>query len=205
MPWINSRQLSFFALLSPVIGLLSLTTASSGSGALPKTPNKRIVPGKSIAGLNLGATLKQAEKIWKDTGDSRLCLKLTLLLPSGKPGLYDKCHYELMPSGANFHTGSLYFYGSPGKKTVIVGVIAPNNGDRPLFDSKMNQYKTKQGIGIGSSLGALKRVFNNKLKKVSSHAGYSDYVVKGPGKSSTALSLFGTRVRSIEVRGATAP
>ncbi|MGK2955096.1 MAG: hypothetical protein ACSLFI_05425 [Solirubrobacterales bacterium] len=198
------KSLSSFAVASLAIGFIALICASPGSAALPKTKTNLIVPGKSIAGLRLGTSMKQAKKIWKDTDGPQVCPVIVYFDP---PGEFETCYFELASSGANYNTGNVYFIGKPSKTTLSIGVRAPLDGgtNLPVFKSKMNRYKTKEGVGIGTNLGKLKRIYKKKLKKESKVKKYSVYAVKGPGKSITEFSLYAGRVNQIEIRSPKGP
>lgn len=78
-----------------------------------------------------------------------------------------------------------------GKKKVIDIAIRTNHDGVHSFPNKLlARYKTADGIGIGSKLKKLQRVFGKKLKKAYAEGPSRVYEVKGPGKRRTVFSTY---------------
>lgn len=169
--------------------LVSLTLASAALAALPDTKNKEIVPGKSVAGVSLGMQMTAAANVWK-MGPGQSCFRELPTLPY-------RCIFEIASSGANYNLGYVYYEGE--KKVERIGIVAPHDGVRPSFKSKVNQYKTSNGIGIGTQLGKLRSTFGKKLKLTTSAGSERVFTAIGPGKATTSFTLYGAQVRSISL------
>ena len=182
---INLRSMSLFT-----AGLLVLAFAPASQAALPKTKTNLIVPGKSVAGVKLNMTMKRAGQIWKmEEGNS--CFRASTREDF-------RCLFELFPSGANYHTGNISYYGVKKVKSIVIN--APNDGSQPNFSSKMNRYKTKTGVSIGATKAKLRNTFGPRLKRVGSNGPVSAYKVVGPKPAkTTTFGLYGSQVSSISV------
>ncbi|HYH58920.1 MAG TPA: hypothetical protein VD790_06840 [Thermoleophilaceae bacterium] len=157
---------------------------------LPETKTNRIVPGKKVAGVKLGMKMKRAAKVWK-MEEGHGCYQ-----EFGYEGL--RCMFEVSPSGANFHTGNISYFGQKKVKRILLN--APHQGMPDFhFNSKMNRYKTKKGVRIGATKQKLDNEFGNKLKRTGSNAGYTTFTVAGPKKAKSIFTLYGGRITSIDL------
>lgn len=171
--------------------LLLAALAPAAQAALPKTKTNKIVPGKSVAGVELGMKMKRAAKVWKmEEGSS--CFQIF-----GSKDL--SCMFELMSSSANYNTGNISYEGQKGKTVKRIVIEAPDPGTGPDFSSKMNRYKTSKGVGIGATKRKLSNEFGNKLKRKGSIDGYTTYQVAGPKKAKTIFIVYGGRVEEIQL------
>lgn len=175
-------------LLTLGAALIPLALASSASAALPDTKSKQIVPGKAVAGVSLGMQMTAAANVWK-MEENQSCFREL-------PSMPYRCLFEIRPSGANYNLGYVYYEGR--KKVERIGIVAPHDGTRPSFSSKVSQYKTSNGIGIGTQLGKLRSSFGKEMKLTTPGAA-PVYTVTGPGKATTSFALYGTRVRAISL------
>ena len=124
--------------------LMMLTVASPAQAALPKTKTKLIVPGKSVAGVKLGMPMARAGKIWK-MPEGLSCFDM-----NGNGSLV--CMFEVLPSGANYHTGNISYSGR--KKVERISLRMPLSGTdmSPNLKRAIVKYKTAKKWGsIGAS------------------------------------------------------
>jgi hypothetical protein len=174
--------------------LMILAFASTAQAALPKTKTNRIVPGEEVAGVKLGMKMKRAANVWKmEEGNG--CFLETF------PEDEYKCIFEVESSGANYNTGNISYSGKSAKGTVRrILLRSPHDGNRPIFSSKMNRYKTSKGVGIGATKKKLSSEFGQKLKKKGSSGGYTTYRVTGPKKATTTFTVYSGQISSIELK-----
>ncbi|MDX6665773.1 MAG: hypothetical protein QOG68_1979 [Solirubrobacteraceae bacterium] len=150
-------------------------TVSLGEAALPKLKTKTIVVGKSIGGVVLGASFKDAKKAW------------------GKGG---KCVNEFGSTNCTYETkkpadGQGQYSGTPGKKVTEIVITAGLNpvGNGPVFNTPLAKLKTSKGIHIGSTAKAVAKAYPKaKFRLIPMSQGY-EYYIKGPGKAATEFQM----------------
>jgi len=177
-----------------VLGLLLVAAlclpAAASASKFPHPDSTLIKVPKSIGGVKLGGSLKAAAKVW---------------------GVRDQCGSYVCSMGA--------FYGQSGTAEIAAAQVGPKVVDtvdiraaadrkglkRPLFVKALGKFETKEGIGLGSRVSALKKAYPQAHKH--GEAPYTHFVVKGKGKTRmtfdydrfigrnliTAVSLYGDR------------
>jgi hypothetical protein len=120
---------------------LVLATAGEALGHFPHFKNHAIVPGKSIGGLKVGMTKKQARKAW------------------GKPDKTDTVAYQgytwfqwLLPvdvgTGTPLLSPKIGYFVNKGK----VAVVTVELPDDPVLATKVKVLKTSRGIRLDGSM-----------------------------------------------------
>jgi hypothetical protein len=126
----------------------ALATAQGASAHFPNFKNHKIVPGKSIGGLKIGMTKKQARKAWgkQDKIDTVAFKGFTWyqwLVPvdlgTGTPLLDPKEGYFLRHG-----------------KVAVITIELP---DDPVLATKVKPLKTSKGIGLEDSMAAARRAY----------------------------------------------
>lgn len=143
MIYVRSVRLSIAVLC--ICGAAAL--AGAAAGALPR--RALVVPGHSLAGVRLGMSIAQVERLW------------------GAPNL---------PCGSGFDGRYYCGWYPPGAKTANgidrMVTIASKRPGAPVVlvdDSFYPGWKTARGIGVGSKKGALLRAYGKAL--VAGHVG----------------------------------
>ncbi|HEY1595761.1 MAG TPA: hypothetical protein VGF74_10230 [Thermoleophilaceae bacterium] len=120
---------------------VALASAGGASAHFPSFKNHKIVPGKSIGGLKVGMTKRQARKAW------------------GKPDKIDTVAFQgytwyqwLVP--VDIGTGTLILdpkvgYFMTKGKVAVIDVELPQD---PVLATRVNVLKTSKRIGLGSSM-----------------------------------------------------
>jgi hypothetical protein len=115
---------------------------SSGAPKLPKFPSKLIVPGKSAGGVSLGEGAAKAIRAWR--GNSSCTPSSSLV----------ECTWG---SDANGADGSISLSFANGKVTLITLQLDGNTRGIPIYKGPMMALKTKQGIGLKSTVAQLEK------------------------------------------------
>jgi len=158
------------AILRAALGLLLIAVvcvpAAASASKFPHPDSPLIKVPKSIGGVKLGGSLKAASKVW---------------------GVRDQCGSYVCELGA--------FYGKSGTASIAAAQEGPKVVDsvdiraaadrkgleRPLFVKALGKLETKEGIGLGSRVSALKKAYPKAHKH--GKAPYEHFVVNGKGKS----------------------
>lgn len=161
-----------------VVLALALALAAGAQAALPKPKTMLIVPGRSIAGLEVGKPETAVAKAWGPGG----CTSGT-------------CSYE--GKKGTGETAVAYLeerQGTPPKIWMVF--ISANIADaaKPNFEGPVSKYRTAKGIGLGSSLAEVRRAYK-AVKKT----GPTTYVLSGPGEAETQFG-FGSDGRVINLQ-----
>jgi len=142
---------------------LSLLAAGSAGARVPKFANKLIVTGKSIGGVEVGMTKKQAVAVW---GHPDECL------PFGESTW---CNYKARSSKANNMVQPFAgFYVRSGR----VVAINLDEAENASIDPKLKKLKTRKHIGLASTLGAARKAYGIPDPGNSGEAGRSRAVYK---------------------------
>jgi hypothetical protein len=131
-----SLLLAAFAVMA-----LALAAAGGASAKFPKFKNHLIVPGKSIGGVKVGMTKKQAVKAW------------------GRPDLVDTVAFKGyawyrwqvvadVVNGVKIFNEVAGFYVRHGKVTVV-NIGLPED---PVLGTRLTGLKTSKGIGLRGSM-----------------------------------------------------
>ena len=142
-----TRKLSL--LLAALAALALVLTVPAGALAhFPRFKNHRIVPGKSIGGLKIGMTKKQARKAWgKSDKIDTVAFKgftwyqwlVPVDLGTGTPLLDPKEGYFL-------HKG----------KVAVITIELPQD---PVLQTKVKPLKTSKHIGLDDSMAATRSAY----------------------------------------------
>ena len=156
----------------------ALTAPLSANAALPKTTDKLIVPNNSIGGVALGAHRSRVTHAW---GANSECISTCVYQAKAKAGegaAGAGALLEQKRKSAPYKVWSVYIYVA--EKTV---------GDKtvPNFKTPLTKFKTAKGIGLGSTVTALKHAYHG-LKRVKEPAGFSYYQLNGPRESETGFT-----------------
>jgi hypothetical protein len=122
---------------------LVLATAAAAAAHIPRFKNHVIVPGKSIGGLKVGMTKKQARKAW------------------GKPDKIDTVAFKgytwyqwLVPVDVGTGTPLLdpfFGYFLHNGKVAVAQIQLPED---PVLATRVKPLHTSKGIGLGGSMAA---------------------------------------------------
>jgi hypothetical protein len=166
------------------LATLALCATAAWAVTLPTFKSDLIVPNRSLAGVTLKSTYKEAVRAFR-TG-ARGC--------STTKG----CVFRAS-NGATF---SIIFARLSAKSKPIAAEISIQAGEsssgKPLFAGPLTALKTSSGIGIGSSASAVKRAYPHATGTVRQ----GGYVVKGTTKvQSTRFTIEDGRVSGISMVG----
>jgi hypothetical protein len=167
------------------LATLALCAASAWAATLPTFKSDLIVPNRSLAGVTLKSTYKQAARAFRN--GSRGC--------STTKG----CSFQAT-NGATF---SIIFARLTETSKPLVAEISIQAGDKvsgehetPVFDTPLAAIKTGNGIGLGSTVAALKHAYPHI--KGSAARGFE---IKGHGAYATRFSVLEGRVSLIQLEG----
>jgi hypothetical protein len=121
---------------------------SSGAPKLPKFPSKLIVPGKSAGGVSIGERATKAIRAW---GGNSNCAPSSSLV---------EC---IWGSDANGTDGTISLSFANGKVTLITLQLNANTSGVPVFKGAMMALKTKQGIGLKSTVAQLEKHYPGQV------------------------------------------
>jgi hypothetical protein len=176
----------FLTVGAAALATLALCATAAWAATLPTFKSDLIVPNRSLAGVTLKSTYKQAIRAF--SSGTRGC--------STTKG----CSYQAA-DGATF---SILFAKLTETSKPIVAEIAIQTGSKvtgahqtptPLFDTPLAAMKTAQGIGLGSTLGALKRAYPHLTGNA-----VDGFEMKGHGEYGTHFGLLGGRVTLIQMQ-----
>ncbi len=158
--------------------VLALALAAGAQAALPKPKTTLIVPGRSIAGLEVGKPEAAVAKAWGPGG----CTSGT-------------CAYEGKKGTGEGAVAYLEERQGTAPKIWMV-FISANVADaaKPNFEGPVSKYRTAKGIGLGSSLAEVRRAY-----KAAKKTGPTTYVLKGPGEAETQFG-FGSDGRVVNLQ-----
>lgn len=138
-----------------LIAVLSLSLVAVGpAGArVPKFKPFTIVTGKSIGGVKIGMTKKQALAVW---GPADRCRK-----EQTYPGDFRTfCEYvarSTLSDGTVTPPQTFAHFVVRSGRVILVNVESAEN---KTADPKINRLKTSKGIGIGSKMSAARKAYN---------------------------------------------
>jgi hypothetical protein len=158
--------------------VIALVAPLSANATLPKASVKLIVPNKSIGGVALGDRPSQVTRAWGANPD---CTSTCIYEAKAKPGegtAGASALLEQKRKGAPYKVWSVLIYVS--QKTV-------GNKTVPNFKTPLTKFRTAKGIGLGSTVTALKHAYHG-LKRVSEPSGFAYYELNGPGEKETGFT-----------------
>jgi hypothetical protein len=167
-----------------VAALVSLSlVATAFAAGLPTFKSNLIVPNQSLAGVKLKSTYPEAVQVLK----------------SGAKGCsITRCSYE----GADGSTFSVLFARLTAKSKPFVAQIMLQAGSKvtgttetPVFTTPLVALKTANGIGLGSTVAAVKHAFPHATGNA-----LDGYEIKGHGEYGTSFHFLHGRVTSIELQ-----
>jgi hypothetical protein len=165
--------------------ILALSAAGALAVTLPTFKSDLIVPNKSVAGVTLKSTYKQAIQAFR----------------SGAKGCSTTkgCSFRAS-NGATF---SVLFARETQKSKPFVAEITVEAGakyvgstETPLFDTPLTALKTAQGIGLGSTLAAVKRAYPHAVGSA-----VRGLEIKGHGAYETHFNFTKGHVTLIAMQG----
>lgn len=178
--------------IAVVLGVtVALVLPAIAGAALPKTSNHLIVPNQSIGSVRLGAKLSAVLAAWghpKQNCEKYFCNFEGAKPKTGTPAIASVGLEEKVK-------------GKPPKVWTIslnVPQKEVKGTFRPDFNTPLTEFKTAKGIGLGSTVGALKNAYKG-MKKYGTAPSYS-YTLEGPGNSQTVFVVNGTKITTIAVQ-----
>ena len=165
---------------------LMLTVPVAAQAKLPAPKAKTVVFGKSIAGVKLGASLADAQQAWGSGGTCVAPQPATAASP-----IVTTCTWTQAASGSTDFTVSA-------DKVTQIGLHPTRNSTtgKPKLSGPITAFKTSKGIGIGSTLKALRKAY----PKVQD--GAADTFVLFSGKITTSFEVFGGLLSGIDIQAA---
>jgi hypothetical protein len=161
------RRLAAVGLALAVVGCLS----SAASAALPASHDTLIVPGRSIGGLKVGASLQEVNASWGGNcvsseecvwdGKRQGCAQIAMMNPQTQLDIE--------------HLGAGHV------KTIVLDYLT-HVGPNPSYKTPLARFRTAKGIGIGSSVKSLLKAYPH-AKRVH----YPE--MQGPGRVYYVLGL----------------
>jgi hypothetical protein len=167
------------------LATLALCATAAWAATLPTFKSDLIVPNRSLAGVTLKSTYKQAIVAFRS--GSRGC--------STTKG----CSFR----AANGATFSIIFARLTQTSKPIVAQISLQAGDKvsgehetPVFDTPLAAIKTANGIGLGSTVSALKHAYPHITGSAR-----NGFEIKGHGAYATRFNVLDGRVSLIQLEG----
>jgi len=154
------------------------TLAAPAIAALPAPKNPEIKVPQSLGGVEVGMTVKSADKAWG--GDGADC------------HFVDNSSYCQYRQTGVAENGDAYI-GSDLEGNVSLAVINSGlnkEGTGYVTKGPLKRFETKEGLGLGDKASKIKKLYP-KAKKLDHNRGY---YVEGKGKS--LMSFLATRNRS---------
>jgi hypothetical protein len=169
-----------FAVLVGVLAALALPAAAQAG--LPKPSTILIVPAKSLGGVSLGGSTKSVTKAW---------------------GQNKKCEYSCVYEGKNTSEAASVQLESKNNgvtyKAWLISIsVGYNKADKPIFNTKLTEFETSSGIGLGSKTSELTKAYKH-LEKNNLGGGVVYYTLKGKGTSGTTFLTTKNKITSISV------
>ncbi len=170
--------------------ILALALPATAGAALPKAGNTLIVPGKSIGGVALGATAASVQKAWGATKDCEF-----------------QCVYEGSKHGDETAANAGVLLEEPPSGSgpakvwrvfLTVGQKRVGNDLKPDLNTALSEFKTSKGIGIGSTMGDVKKAYPGAKKE--GGPGFAQYTLKGKKEISTTFAFSNSsKVTSVTI------
>jgi hypothetical protein len=164
---------------------LALCATAALAVTLPTFKSDLIVPNRSLAGVTLKSTYKEAVRAFRS--GTRGC--------STTKG----CSYRAS-NGATFSIlfAKLTETGKPivAEISILAGDKVSGDHETPLFDTPLAALKTAQGIGLGSTVAALRHAYPHL-----SGSALDGFEMKGPGDYGTHFGVLDGRVTLIQMEG----
>lgn len=172
--------------------------ATAAHAATPNSSNKRIVPGKSIAGVKLGATYTDVQNRW-GTGNS--CAEAAANaaaqgLPPRDPATYNgQCNWAVpLPAGVVVNQGGAAVTFANGKATELMIYARRKASGTPVASGPIAKFKTDRGgLSVGDRVGKFRKAYPKAKPTVD-----GEYVLKSGGRQ-TVFDVLSDRVFSITI------
>jgi hypothetical protein len=152
------------ALIAAAAALLLVATAHAGLPK-PKHGDEIDVP-RSIAGVELGMRINEADREWGRKGDCRR-------VPERKR--IRTCVYE----GRNERAGSAAIEAARRREVSSVAIYAALERGEYVFKGRLTRFETDDGIGLGSRRSDVRKAYPRALRA----ANKTGFIVEGPGRS----------------------
>ena len=160
-------------LVAAVVALAALLPATA-SAALPTPKTTTIVPGRSIAGVAVGMSVKRALAAW---GPGSACTEATV---------HDSCNWI-----GTDRQGAASFNVVKGK-VVQVTISTGRKGNDLIYAGPLQKWKTRKKVRLGTTTYAVVKAYP---KVRSSGTG----PVLGSGNHTTTFQVSGERIYQINV------
>ena len=170
--------------------ILALALPASAGAALPKPSTTLIVPGKSIGGVALGATASNVQKAWGKTKDC----EFQCVYEGGKHGDETAANAGVLLEAPASGSGPAKVW----RVFLTVGLKKVGSELKPDLNTPLTEFTTSKGIGLGSTIGEVKKAYPG-AKKFSS-SGFTEFTLKGKKEIETQFVFSNsTKMTSVVV------
>jgi hypothetical protein len=165
-------------LLLTALSAVLLVPIASAFGGMPEPKDPQINPPLTLAGIEIGMTLKKADKQWGKHGDCQ-----------SEQG-FEGCTYGKIGRSGNSKRGYAEIDANKGKVFLVV-IQAPTEkkGTKAKFKGPLMDMISMEGIGLGSTMKDLQMAYPD-VKELPGGIGYE---LRGPGKTRMDFTGYGSK------------